>query len=304
MYQSWRSGNTQEHSRRLSAIIIKEFIQLVRDPRTLMMALLLPVIQLFLFGYAISTDVERLPTVVVDHARTQESRALLDRFAASRYYLIRYQTDSLKEAEDLVHGGRARVVIVIPPDFADRLRRGVRAQALVIVDASDPTVARSALTTAEAIGQVASLEIVSRLLGASTARIPLEIRTRAWYNPDLRSANFMVPGLLARGSVNRCVSGITRRPPPKNFQQALQLSQITLLPSILISGFLFPRESLPVALQWAGLALPLTYYIIVVRGILIKGVGLEFLWRQIIPLVILALIVFGMAISRFQKKID
>src|SRR3990172_10594287 len=157
--------------RRLAAIIIKEFIQLLRDPRTLMMALLLPVIQLLLFGYAISTDVEHLPTVVVDHSRTQESRALLDRFATSRYYLIRYRTDSLKEAEDLVQGGRARVVIVIPPDFADRLRRGVRAQALVIVDASDPTVARSALTTAEAIGQVASLEIVSRLLGASTARI-------------------------------------------------------------------------------------------------------------------------------------
>jgi len=90
----------------------------------------------------------------------------------------------------------------------------------------------------------------------------------------------------------------------RNFQQALQLSQITLLPSILISGFLFPRESLPVALQWAGQVLPLTYYIIVVRGILIKGVGFEFLWRQIIPLVILAVIVFGVAIRRFQKKID
>jgi ABC-2 type transport system permease protein len=90
----------------------------------------------------------------------------------------------------------------------------------------------------------------------------------------------------------------------KNLQQALQLAQIALLPSILISGFLFPRESLPVALQVIGQILPLTYYIIVVRGILVKGVGFEFLWPQIVPLVALALAVFGVAIRRFQKKID
>ena len=370
--------------RRLGAIIIKEFIQLVRDPRTLMMALLLPVIQLLLFGYAISTDVERLPTVVVDHSRTQESRELVDRFTSSRYYLVRYRTDSLREAEALVQGGRARVVIAIPPEYADRLRRGARAQVLVIVDASDPTVARSALTTANAIGQMASLEIVSRALGVSTARIPLEVRTRAWYNPDLRSANFMVPGLLAVVLQNVTVSltaiaivrerelgtieqlvvtpirrgelmmgkilpyvllgyvditlamliaafwfevpirgslvllylvtaffyfsslgmGIFISAVSRTQRQAMQASFFILLPSFLISGFMFPREGMPELLQWLGLGLPITYFLVIVRGVILKGVGLEHLWGEILPMMVLGAIFFTFAVRRFQKKLE
>jgi ABC-2 type transport system permease protein len=184
-------------TRRLGAIVVKEFLQLVRDPRTLAMALLLPVIQLLLFGYAISTDVQHLPTAVVDHSRTPESRALLQRFANTGYYTLRYHLDRLADAEELVQRGRARVIIVVPPDFAVRARRQLGARVQVVVDASDPLVARSALSTAEALGQAASLEIVGRRLGGPGLQVPVEVRTRAWYNPDLRSANFMVPGLLA-----------------------------------------------------------------------------------------------------------
>lgn len=370
--------------RRLSAIIIKEFIQLVRDRRTLMMALLLPVMQLFLFGYAIATDIERLPTAVVDHSRTQESRALLDRFAASRYFLLRYRTDSLRTAEGLVQAGKARVIIAIPPEYADRYRRGVTARVLVIVDASDPLIARSALTTAEAIGQVASLEIVSRLLGGSTPRVPLEVRTRAWYNPDLRSANFMVPGLLAivlqnitvsltaiaivrerelgtieqlivtpirrgelmlgkilpyvllgyvditlalliaafwfevpiRGSVvllylvtaffyfSSLGMGIFISAVSRTQRQAMQASFFILLPSFLISGFMFPREGMPEFLQWLGYGLPITYFLVIVRGVILKGVGLEFLWDQILPMVLLGAVFFAFSVARFQKKLE
>lgn len=370
--------------RRLSAIIIKEFIQLVRDRRTLMMALLLPVMQLLLFGYAIATDVERLPTAVVDHSRTQESRALLDRFAASRYFLLRYRTDSLRTAEGLVQAGKARVIIAIPPEYADRYRRGVTARVLVIVDASDPLIARSALSTAEAIGQVASLEIVSRLLGGSTPRVPLEVRTRAWYNPDLRSANFMVPGLLAivlqnitvsltaiaivrerelgtieqlvvtpirrgelmlgkilpyvllgyvditlalliaafwfevpiRGSVvllylvtaffyfSSLGMGIFISAVSRTQRQAMQASFFVLLPSFLISGFMFPREGMPEFLQWLGYGLPITYFLVIVRGVILKGVGLEYLWDQVVPMVLLGAVFFAFSVARFQKKLE
>ncbi|MDR7423349.1 MAG: ABC transporter permease, partial [Armatimonadota bacterium] len=261
------------------------------------------------------------------------------------------------------------------------------AQVLVVVDASDATSARVVLSVAGGIGTRISQDVLVRVLerrGQRPPPAPLEVRTRAWYNPDLKSQVFIVPGVLAvilqftttfmsvavivreremgtleqlvvtpiqplelmlgkvlplivvgyvnitfilllayawfgvavRGSllllyvmtlafffsslgIGTLISTVSR-----NFQQALQLSQLTLLPSILISGFLFPRESLPVALQWVGQVLPLTYYIIVVRGILIKGVGLEHLWGQTVPLVVLALVVFGLAITRFQKKID
>jgi len=370
--------------RRLGAIIVKEFIQLVRDPRTLAMALLMPVIQLLLFGYAIATDVERLPTVVVDNSKTQESRALVERFEASRYYLVRYRDDSLSAAEDLVQHGKARVIIAIPPDYADRLRRGVTARVAVIVDASDPLVARTALSTAEAIGQVTSLEIVGRMLGGTGARLPVEVRTQAWYNPDLRSANFMVPGLLGvilqlittlltaiaivrerelgtieqlvvtpirkgelmlgkilpyvilgyvditlallvaaywfevpiRGSLLLLYSvtvffyfstlgmGILVSTISRTQRQAMQGVFFIFLPSILISGFMFPREGMPVFIQWLGYGLPITYFLVIVRGIILKGVGLVALWDQIVPMALLGAAFFAVSVARFQKKLE
>ena len=368
--------------RRLTAIIIKEFIQLTRDRRTLAMAIMLPIIQLLLFGYAITTEVEHLPTIVVDHSRTQESRALLDRFSASRFFTLRANTDSLQTAEEQVQRGRARVIVMIGPDYAVRLRRGLPARAMVIVDASDPLVARSALSAAESIGQVTSLEIVGRLLGG--AQVPLEVRTRAWYNPDLSSTNFMVPGLLAvvlqnitlsliaiaivrerelgtieqlvvtpirrgelmlgkilpyvligyidvtlallvaaywfhvpiRGSIamlyfvtlffyfSSLGMGILISTVSKTQRQAMQASFFVLLPTFIISGFMFPREGMPEFLQWLGYALPITYFLQIVRGMILKGVGLSYLWDQIIPMVLLGAVFFAYSVARFQKKLE
>jgi ABC-2 type transport system permease protein len=369
-------------SRRLAAIIVKEFIQLVRDRRTLMMAIMLPIIQLLLFGYAITTQVERLPTIVVDHSRSQESRALLDRFAASRSFALRVSTDSLRFAEDQMQRGRARVIIVIGPDYAERLRRGLQARAMVIVDASDPLVAQSALGAAESIGQVTSLEIIGQRLGG--ARAPLDVRTRAWYNPDLSSTNFMVPGLLAvvlqnitlsliaiaivrerelgtieqlvvtpirrgelmlgkilpyvvvgyidvtlallvaaywfqvpiRGSVamlyvvtlffyfSSLGMGILISTVSRTQRQAMQGSFFVLLPTFIISGFMFPREGMPQFLQWLGYGLPITYFLQIVRGMILKGVGLPYLWDQIIPMALLGAAFFAYSVARFQKKLE
>ncbi|HEU5300367.1 MAG TPA: ABC transporter permease, partial [bacterium] len=343
--------------RRLGAIIIKEFVQLARDPRTLAMVLLMPVMQLLLFGYAITTEVEHLPTIVLDQSRSQESRRLLERFVNSRFFDIRGQAADLGAIERAIDGGRMRVGIVIPPDFAEALQAGRSAQVQVIVDASDPLVARSAIATAEAIGQVGSLEIVTRQLaraGSPVRGLPLEVRTRAWYNPDLRSVNFMVPGLLAvilsmltlmltaiaivrereLGTLEQLVAtpirkselmlgkilpyvvlgylditlalligalwfkvpirgsllllyaltlifyiatlgqGILISTVSRTQRQAMQAAFFVFLPTILLSGFMFPREGMPALIQWIGYAIPLTYFLVIVRGIILKGVGL------------------------------
>jgi len=373
--------------RRLAAIIIKEFVQLVRDPRTLAMALLMPVIQLLLFGYAITTDVEHLPTIVFDQSRSQESRALLQRFGNSRYFDVRRTARSLEEIQAAIDRGVSRVGIVIPPDYAGRIRAGRPAQVQVIVDASDPIVARSALSTAEAIGQVASLEIVARLLargGAPVRGVPLEVRTRAWYNPDLRSVNFMVPGLLAvilsmltlmltaigivrereLGTLEQLVAtpirkselmlgkilpyvalgyvditlalligaywfqvpirgsllllyglalifylttlgqGILISTVSRTQRQAMQASFFAFLPTILLSGFLFPREGMPVVIQWISYTIPLTYFLIIVRGIILKGIGVVELVNQILPLAVLGILFFAISVARFQKRLE
>lgn len=373
--------------RRLAAIIIKEFVQLVRDPRTLAMALLLPVVQLLLFGYAITTEVEHLPTIVFDQSQSQESRAVLARFENTRFFDIRRIAGSVAEIEQEIDRGASRVGLIIPPDYETRIQAGETAQIQVIVDASDPLVAQSALSTAEAIGQAASLEIVSRLLariGAPVRGLPVEIRTRAWYNPDLRSVNFMVPGLLAviltmltlmltamaivrereLGTLEQLVAtpirkaelmlgkilpyvvlgyvdislalvigafwfkvpirgslallyglalifymttlgqGILISTVSRTQRQAMQASFFAFLPMLLLSGFMFPREGMPVAIQWIGYALPLTYFLIIVRGIILKGIGFMDLTGQIIPLAILGLIFFTVSVVRFQKRLD
>ena len=371
---------------RMWSIMRKEITQLLRDRRTLATIISLPIIQLVLYGY-LSNEVLHQPTIVWDQSRSEESRSLIAAFENTRYFRVKSPARNMKDIERRIDAGEAKVGLVIPPDYATLLRSGKPVRVLMVVDASDATSARVVLSVASGIGaslsQQLSVETIKRR-GLRPPSVPVEVRSRAWYNPDLRSQLFIVPGVLAvilqftttflsvtvivrereMGTLEQLVVtpiqpielmlgkiiplivlgyinmtfilllawvwfgvavkgsllllyvmtlafflsslgiGTLISTVSKNMLQALQLSQTTLLPSILLSGFLFPRESLPTALQWAGLALPLTYYVIVVRGILIKGVGFEFLWRQIIPLVILALIVFGVAIMRFQKKID
>jgi ABC-2 type transport system permease protein len=371
---------------RLWSIMRKEITQILRDRRTLGTIISLPIIQLVLYGY-LSNEVLHQPTIVWDQSNSTESRLLIRAFENTRYFTVRFAARDMNEIEQRLDAGQANTGIVIPPDYATRVRAGQPVSIMVVVDASNATSAQVVLATASGLGTRLSSDIGIEMIRRKGQRPPpqaVDVRTRAWYNPDLKSQIFIVPGVLAvimqftttflsvsvivrereLGTLEQLVVtpiqpielmlgkiiplmglgyinmtfiltlawvwfgvavkgsllllyamtlaffmsslgiGTLISTVSKNLQQALQLSQITLLPSILISGFLFPRESLPVALQWAGQALPLTYYIIVVRGILIKGVGFEFLWRQIIPLVVLATVVFAMAIRRFQKKID
>ncbi len=371
---------------RLWSIMRKEIMQIVRDRRTLGTIITLPIIQLVLYGY-LSNEVLHQPTIVWDQSNSAESRVLVDAFVNTRYFSVRYWARDLKEVENRIDGGQAKVGLVIPPDYAARIRAGKPSQVLAVVDASDATSARVVLSVSAAVGSSLSRELNLQLIqrqGAHLPPPPVEVRTRAWYNPNLRSEVFILPGVLAlilqftttflsisvivrereigtleqlvvtpikpvelmlgkilplvalgyinitfilflswawfgvavKGSLLMLYAvvlafffsslgiGTLISTVSKNFQQAAQMAQLVLLPSILLSGFLFPRESLPTALQYAGLALPLTHFVIVVRGIIIKGVGINLLWREILILVGLGIVVFSLAISRFQKKID
>jgi len=372
---------------RLRSVIRKEFIQLVRDRRTLITIITLPIMQLILYGY-LSNDVTHIATAVFDESRTPESRTLLNAFVNTTYVDLRYYTTSFDSVRRLIDGGDAKIGIWIPPDYAPRLRSGRTAQVEVIVDASEPTSARTVLGLASEIGQILSTHLLiqqaGRLTGAHPVVLPVDIRARAWYNPTLENVNFLVPGVIAivlvfvttfqavtvivrereRGTMEQLVVtpitglelilgkviplivlgyvqitltlllasvwfhvpikgslvllyvllltfffstlgvGAMISTVSKNFQQAAQMSQLILLPSILLSGFVFPRESLPPALQIVGAVFPLTYFIVIIRGILIKGIGLEFLWHQILPMVAIGVAVFAVAINRFQKRID
>lgn len=371
---------------RLWSIMRKEITQIVRDRRTLGTIITLPIIQLVLYGY-LSNEVLHQPTIVWDQSNSAESRVLVDAFVNTRYFSVRYWARDLKEVENRIDSGQAKVGLVIPPDYAARVRAGKPSQVLAVVDASDATSARVVLSVSSGVGSSLSRELNLQLIQRQGARLPpplVEVRTRAWYNPNLRSEVFILPGVLAlilqftttflsisvivrereigtleqlvvtpikpvelmlgkilplvalgyinitfilflswawfgvavKGSLLMLYAvvlafffsslgiGTLISTVSKNFQQAAQMAQLVLLPSILLSGFLFPRESLPTALQYAGLALPLTHFVIVVRGIIIKGVGINLLWREILILVGLGIVVFSLAISRFQKKID
>ncbi|MCS7235773.1 MAG: ABC transporter permease [Armatimonadota bacterium] len=372
--------------RRLWSVVRKEVAQLRRDRRTLVTMLTLPVVQLILYGY-LSNEVLHQPTAVWDQSLTAESRALISALENTRYFSVRYRVRNLRDVQHLLDSGAAKVGVVIPRDYGERVRAGRTAAVLVVVDASDATSARVLLQVAQGLGVRVSQDLQVRALARRGQRPPgqpVEVRTRAWYNPDLRSQVFIVPGVLGavmqfvttfltlgtivrerelgtfeqlvvtplrpvelmlgkllplvglaylnltfilvvawawfgvtvKGSVvllyaltfafffsslglGTLISTVSR-----TFLQAAQLAQLILLPSILLSGFLFPRESLPPLLQYVGLAIPLTYYVTVVRGIFIKGVGLEHLWPQVVALLMLGVVVFGVATVRFQKKLD
>ena len=190
---------------RLYGIIAKEFLQLWRDKLALTLALFVPVAMLFIFGWAINTDVKHVPTAVFDQSGSVESRTLLEAFVNSQYFDVRHWVASQRELTQLIDRGTAKVGVVIPPDFARQLARKT-ASIQVIVDASDPMVATSATNAAAALGAARSLALVTQTPQGLVLRgpaPPLDFRVRAWYNPDLVSAIFIVPGSSARSCCRR-----------------------------------------------------------------------------------------------------
>jgi ABC-2 type transport system permease protein len=367
---------------RLLGMMWKELVQLRRDPMALTLALFIPVVLLFIFGYAINTDVRHLPTVVLDEARDVEAQKLLEAFANTRYFTLRFQAQSLEEVARLIDRGDAKVGIVIPPDFSERLRGQGAAAIQVIVDASDPQVAVSAINAATALGLDRSIELLRR--GGLATDAGLDVRIRAWYNPDQESALFIVPGLIGallmqttitimavavvrerergtlealvvsplkrweimlgkilpnllvaygqmtlalvvahyvfavpiRGSVALLYAvaavfmlgtlgiGIYVSTMSRTVPQAMQLGFLAILPSIYLSGLLFPLEGMPEPAQYFARILPITYFLRIIRGIVLKGTGLADLWPDVWPLVAFGAVIFTLAVLRFRKSLD
>jgi ABC-2 type transport system permease protein len=184
---------------RLISIIRKEFIQIFRDRRTLALILVIPIMQLFLLGYAATNDVRNVPLAVFDQSRTPQSRALLDAYRAADYFSLAYSVGSEQDILSLIEAGNAKAGLIIPPDYAQQLEAG-SAQVAFVLDGSDPTVASTSLSAAQLIGQQHATGILAAKMARSGQNFklqpPVEVRTTVWYNPDLISAYFMIPGVI------------------------------------------------------------------------------------------------------------
>ena len=372
---------------RLMSIIRKEFIQIFRDVRTLVMILVIPIMQLFLLGYSATNDVRNIPLAVLDRSRSVESRALLDSYRAADYFRIAYTVDSEAEIEDLISRGNARAAVIIPPDYAQRVSDG-NAQVAFILDGSDPTSASTALSAAQLISQMHSTEILTERFSrtGSTIRVqpPVEVRTTVWYNPDMISAHFMIPGVIGmilyaiaailtatsvvrereRGTIEQLIVtpirswelivgklmpyvilgffntievlavghwwfgmpirgdlglilllssvflvtglgiGLFASTIANTQQEAMLTVWMTLLPSIFLSGFFFPLEAMPAVLRWLSYLMPLRYYLVIIRSLLLKGVGLEMIQFDVIAMTLFAVGIMAAAALRFRKRLD
>ena len=182
---------------RLVYIIYKEWIHIVRDPRTLAVMVLFPVMQLILLGYAATTDVEHLPTIVLDQDLTPQSRDLIQAYRASNYFDITRHVSSEEELGRLIDKGRFRAGLIIPAGYGHDLEKGYRAQVSFVIDGSDPSVATTAFSAAQTIAQAQSLELAQETMGLDAENLPgISVHPRVWYNPDMKSVNFMIPGLI------------------------------------------------------------------------------------------------------------
>jgi len=373
---------------RLISLIRKEFIQILRDPRTLMLILVMPVMQLFLLGYSATNDVRNVPMAVLDQDRSPAARALLDAYRAADYFDIGYEIDSEQELRDLVDRGVVRAGLIIPPDYESQLEANGIARVAFILDGSDPTVASTALSAAQLIGQSLGADVMAQRLARrgqpGGLTLPLDVRTQVWYNPDLVSAYFMVPGVIGmilfaitsiltataivrereRGTIEQLIVtpirpwelivgkmvpyvilaffntlevlaigswwfhvpirgdlavilllsglflfsglgiGLLASTVANTQQEAMLIVWMTLLPSIFLSGFFFPIEAMPKLMQWISALMPLRYYLVIIRSLMLKGVGVGALMNEIIALTVFGLAIMAIAALRFRKRLD
>ncbi|HWQ76686.1 MAG TPA: ABC transporter permease [Syntrophomonas sp.] len=366
---------------RILAVLKKEFLQIRRDPMTLAIIFMIPLVQLLLFGYAIQTEVKHIPTAVFDQSLSPQSRDLLNAFTASGYFDVTVAADSYGAVTESIDSGRTKVGIIFPPDFAHSLKRGDSAQVQVIVDASDSMLSNQAIAIANSIGMLKSQQVLIQKV--PSLHLPYDIRVRPWYNPDGITAYYMVPAILGivvtltmviltsvaivrereRGTLEQLLVtpikplelmigkilpyiamgyiqitvallvgvlvfhvpirgsllqlylltlffitaslglGLMISNIARNQMQAFQMSFFVMLPSILLSGFLFPRAAMPKFIYYLSDVIPLTYYLDIIRGIILKGIGFEYLVGQVSALLVFSVFFLIISTLKFKKKI-
>jgi ABC-2 type transport system permease protein len=369
----------------LRPIIVKEFRQIRRDPTSLGMLLVLPAALIIMVGYALTFDVKHVPLAVFDQDRSVESRDFLDNFKHSEQFRYGFEVRSYQEIEKLFLNGDARIALVIPLSFGRDILAGRETHVQILVDGSD------ANTAGQAVGYASrmTMDFSSRLIldafqrAGRTFSQPIDFEPRIWYNPDLISSKFLVPGLIGfiimltgvistsltvvrekeRGTMDqimvsplRPVQVILGKTLPYMaislvtatlililgyflfsieikgsllvlyagivlvilgaLGQGLLISTVTesqqvaflvsvfssLLPSFLLSGFVFPVSSMPVFLQVLSNIAAVKFFLVIVRGVMLKGVGFEAVWQQFLYLFLFAAIMMGISVKRFQKR--
>ncbi len=373
--------------RRTLAMARKETLHIIRDPRSLGMAIAMPMLLLLLFGYALTLDVDRVPMIVWDQDQTQLSRDFISRFTGSRYFALHSGASNYSQIERAIDSREALVALIIPTNFAGRIATHREVPVQMIFDGSDSTTATIAIGYAEAVTQTFSQDVVlSRLkrAGGPSFSPPLEVRPRVWFNEDMSSRNYIVPGLIAvimmviaalltsltvareweRGTMEQLIStpvkgwelivgkllpyfaigmldvslamvmgellfqvplrgsaalvfamaaiflagalsmGILISIVTKNQLVANQLAVITtFVPSFLLSGFMYAITNMPVAIQAITYVIPARYFVAILKGIYLKGVGLEILGLEAGLLTVFGIIMGLVANRKFKKKL-
>lgn len=372
---------------RIKQMLIKEFIQIFRDPRMKGIIFLMPIIQLLVFGYAVTTDVKNVATAVYDLDNSLASRELIARFSESGYFDVVTYVDSPAEIRDLLDRDQVRAVLQMNKGFGDNLRAGKIAPLQIIVDGTDSNTAGIVLDYSAKIAGKYSEKILitrsTRLKGVALDPGTVELRTRAWFNENLESRNFYVPGVIAiivmlitlmltsmavvrekeigtmeqimvtpitssefilgktvpfavigfvdvilitvigvfwfevpiRGNIFLLFGatglylmttlgvGLLISTVSETQQQAMMSTFFFYFPAVLLSGFMFPIANMPVVIQWLTYLNPLRYFLVIIRGIFLKGVGPDVLWPQLVALSIMGILTLWFASRRFQKTI-
>ena len=377
---------------RLRALIYKEMVQILRDRRTLMLFFALPLIELFLFAYAVSLTITHLPTAVVDQSLDSRSRDFIQALVSSGNFDVTLTLQNEQQVMQAIDDGKGKAGVIIPPDFSAQVLRG-QGSVLILLDGSDSFSVESGYNAASSIAQKYSLTLTtekvqaSGLLAASVVtpgQLPVTTVTRVLYNPDIRDMVFILPGLIAlimqiivvthsatsivrerdggtleqllatparplemiiaklipgmlvaivdmavilaigvfwfqvpfQGSILTLAAlsilfiisgmglGLVISAVARNQRQAQQLTGVIQLLSMLLTGFIYPRTTMPVWTQLIGDLIPMTYYVRVIRGIMTKGVSLNFLWTDTLTLAIYACLALGLAALVSKKRLD
>lgn len=363
---------------RTFSVARKELLHIIRDPATLFFALFIPVLELFMLGYAIDTNVRHVKTAVLDQCRTEESRRLLREFENSTSFRIVEEVWSDEELSRAIVAGRARVGIKIPENYSRQLEARQTAQVLILVDGSESSIAGGTLNVANALALQESLQ---RVLGDRP--LPIQAMPRILFNPDTRSANFFIPGLMVvmcqMMAIMLCANAIVREKENGTLEQlfmtpvkagelifgklipylgltliefctiltfmrvvfqveiagnvitllmltfpfvftflglgllistrvatreaAGQAAMGTMMPSIFLSGYVFPLDSMPMVFQWVGYMFPTTWLIDAARGVILRGAGWQELWTHSIVLWSMGIVSFMLAMMKFRKRL-